>query len=192
MYSFPRSFDHQIRPWVRLFDEIEAGIHRNPLLRSQNLALSSFTPSFDVRETQGAYIFEGELPGVSDKSGIDISFVDDNTLVIKGRLERKLETEAPIETEEETTEHHRHHPRRPSELQGDDPSSSAGAREAEPTDHSDRYWIRERYVGEFHRAFNFPHRVNQDMVKASLKDGVLTIVVPKKKGHDRTRRIAID
>lgn len=41
------------------------------------------------------------------------------------------------------------------------------------------YWVSERSVGSFSRSFNFGSRVDQDHVKASLKNGVLSIVVPK-------------
>ncbi|KAL2218353.1 30 kDa heat shock protein [Thermoascus aurantiacus ATCC 26904] len=42
-----------------------------------------------------------------------------------------------------------------------------------------KYWVSERSVGEFHRSFTFPTRVDQDHVRASLKDGILSVVVPK-------------
>ncbi|MCJ1463006.1 hypothetical protein MMC07_001610 [Pseudocyphellaria aurata] len=42
-----------------------------------------------------------------------------------------------------------------------------------------RYWVSERATGEFERRFKFPNEVDQDAVKASLKDGILSIVVPK-------------
>nr|AAV33735.1 30 kDa heat shock protein [Trichophyton rubrum] len=37
----------------------------------------------------------------------------------------------------------------------------------------------ERSVGEFNRVFKFPSRVDQDAVSASLKDGILSVNVPK-------------
>lgn len=42
-----------------------------------------------------------------------------------------------------------------------------------------RYWLSERSVGEFHRNFAFPGYVDQDKVKVSLKDGILSLAVPK-------------
>lgn len=42
-----------------------------------------------------------------------------------------------------------------------------------------RYWVSERSIGEFSRTFNFPSRVDQEKVRASLKNGILSIVVPK-------------
>jgi len=42
-----------------------------------------------------------------------------------------------------------------------------------------RYWVSERSVGSFQRVFQFPTRVDHDNVKASLKDGLLSITIPK-------------
>lgn len=54
-----------------------------------------------------------------------------------------------------------------------------------------KYWVSERSVGEFHRSFSFPGRVDQDAVKASLKNGILSVVVPK--AHEKpSRRISIE
>jgi len=55
---------------------------------------------------------------------------------------------------------------------------------------SPRYWVSERSVGEFQRTFNFPGRVDHDGVHASLKNGVLSIVVPKA-NKPASRRIQI-
>lgn len=42
-----------------------------------------------------------------------------------------------------------------------------------------RYWVSERSTGEFARTFAFPVRVDHDNVKASLKNGILRIEIPK-------------
>lgn len=39
-------------------------------------------------------------------------------------------------------------------------------------------WISERYTGSFTRSFSFPSKVDQEAVKASLKDGILAITLP--------------
>jgi len=54
-----------------------------------------------------------------------------------------------------------------------------------------RYWITERSVGEFHRSFSFPTLVDQDNVKASLKNGVLSVIIPKK-AKQEVRRIRVE
>lgn len=54
---------------------------------------------------------------------------------------------------------------------------------------SSKYLIRECSTGKFKRTFTFPHKVDRSGVKASLKNGILTIVVPKqvKKGSERRK-----
>ena len=42
-----------------------------------------------------------------------------------------------------------------------------------------KYWVSERSTGTFQRRFSFPGRVDQEAVKASLKDGILSVTVPK-------------
>jgi len=59
-----------------------------------------------------------------------------------------------------------------------------------PKKASIKYWVTERSIGEFTRMFSFPDRVDQDGVSANLKDGILTVVIPKSKKHE-TRRIAV-
>lgn len=56
---------------------------------------------------------------------------------------------------------------------------------------SSRYWISERGVGEFSRSFSFPSRVDQDQVKASLSNGILSILIPKAKVPE-SRRINVE
>jgi HSP20 family molecular chaperone IbpA len=53
------------------------------------------------------------------------------------------------------------------------------------------YWVSERSIGEFLHNFSFPGHVDQDEVRGSFKDGILSIVVPKAKRPD-VRRIAIE
>lgn len=53
-----------------------------------------------------------------------------------------------------------------------------------------KYWVSERSIGEFSRTFTFPSRIEQDGIKANLKDGILTVVIPKAKKHE-ARRIEV-
>ncbi|EGX45906.1 hypothetical protein AOL_s00112g95 [Orbilia oligospora ATCC 24927] len=204
MLSFPRLISREMRPWLRLFEELEGSNpqHHNSF-RSQ---LSSFTPSFDVKETKDSYVLDGELPGVTDKSALDLTFVDENTLVVKGRVERNTETgnpsssssgttEAATENKEQGTTKSYHAP----SVEEEGESSAAVTKTSETSteiekkqDTGDKYWVRERYVGEFQRAFNFPQSVDHEAVKASLKDGILSIVVPKKTKPEGFRKINIE
>ncbi|KAL8952433.1 MAG: hypothetical protein Q9222_001668 [Ikaeria aurantiellina] len=48
-----------------------------------------------------------------------------------------------------------------------------------------KYWVSERSVGEFQRTFSFPGKVDQEAVKASLKNGILSVLVPKAAKQER-------
>jgi HSP20 family protein len=55
-----------------------------------------------------------------------------------------------------------------------------GKREAEERTQGDRYYAYERSYGSFTRTFTLPDGVDAEHVAADLKDGVLTLVIPKK------------
>ena len=151
-------------PLFRLLDDYD--VHRSS--SNQASSLRSFTPRFDVRENKEGYHLDGELPGIPQES-IDIEFSDPQTLVIKGRSQREFHT--------------------PDIPQNDD--NESGDQSVTKSDNKHRYWVSERSVGEFHRTFSFPDRVNQDNVKASLKNGILSIVVPKETASG-TKKITIE
>lgn len=149
--------------------------------------LTAFTPRFDIRETDDAYHLDGELPGLSQQN-IEIEFTDPQTLVIKGRTERSYSsgtppTEATVNTTSTSAENSGE--AAATGTQSTSPAttdSTTGVPEKtdESTDSSNgRYWVTERSYGEFSRTFSFPSRVDQDGVKANLKNGILSIVVPK-------------
>ncbi|KAH8755187.1 hypothetical protein F5882DRAFT_444803 [Hyaloscypha sp. PMI_1271] len=62
-------------------------------------------------------------------------------------------------------------------------SKSATTRDSKPPQAKGKYWLSERAVGEFSRSFKFHVRVDQVRVQASLKNGLLSIVVPKAEKH---------
>jgi HSP20 family protein len=96
---------------------------------------AGFTPSFDIRETPEAYLFEADLPGISP-ADLDISLAG-NRLAITGRREGTSKAEG-----------------------------------------ENRYTM-ERSFGCFCRSFNLPEGVDPDGIQADLKEGVLTLVLPK-------------
>jgi HSP20 family molecular chaperone IbpA len=161
-----------------------------------------FTPRFDVREDKEAYHLDGELPGI-DQKDVTIEFTDEHTLTIRGRTERHHEEgTAPTEAEEvhdkpaEGGKDKAHQPSVADEKDEEGKSSTAmtttGSTEVAqqgPSKH--QYWISERTVGEFQRSFRFDARVDQDAVKASLKNGILSITVPKSK-VSKSRRIQLE
>lgn len=55
----------------------------------------------------------------------------------------------------------------------------SGKRESEKTDSGDTFYTYERSYGSFSRAFTLPGGVDANKIKAELKDGILTIELPK-------------
>ncbi len=55
-----------------------------------------------------------------------------------------------------------------------------GKREAEAQNESDTLYVYERTFGSFTRSFALPEGADMDQIVAALKDGVLTVHIPKK------------
>jgi len=174
--------------------------------------MKSFNPKFDVRELGDTYELHGELPGIEQKD-IDIEFTDAQTLHIKGRTERTYTAGTPpagfidgshsagaIEQGngngngegnghgEKKAAAHKATVRDESEENADE--TAVEVVKQEPQGPGAKYWVAERNVGEFSRSFTFPVRVDQDAVKASMKNGILSIVIPKSK-KQQSRKITI-
>jgi HSP20 family protein len=96
----------------------------------------TFVPAFEVKETQDAFIFKAEVPGVEEKD-IDITLTGDRIVV-------------------------------------------SGRKDTEKREESDRFYTYERSYGSFSRAFTLPEGVSPDAVNAELKNGVLTLMLPKR------------
>ncbi|KAJ5998419.1 30 kDa heat shock protein [Penicillium sp. IBT 35674x] len=148
-------FSRDLSSLFRLFDDYD--VHRRG---NHHLAPRPYTPD--------AYHLDGELPGVAQKD-IEIEFSDAHNLIVKGRTEREYHHTEP-ETESEDSNK--------SENSETDAGSNKRNKPA-----AARYWASERTIGEFQRTFSFSTRVDQDAVTASLKGGVLSIVLPKAKAH---------
>ena len=58
--------------------------------------------------------------------------------------------------------------------------SVSGKRESEKTEQNETYYASERSYGSFTRSFTLPEGVDADKAHAELKNGVLTIAVPKR------------
>ncbi|KAL4866753.1 hypothetical protein BDV12DRAFT_130324 [Aspergillus spectabilis] len=168
-------------PLFRLLDDYDN--HRSSKGQNSTSTMRSFAPRFDVRETSDAYYLDGELPGIPQKD-IDIEFTDPQTLVIKGRSEREYHSSNNAEQGQPDSQ-----PQTPGES-SEVVKSSTEKQVSKTKADKPRFWVSERSVGEFQRTFNFPTRVAQDDVKASLKDGILSVVVPKA-APPASRKVAI-
>jgi HSP20 family protein len=168
----------------------------------------TFRPRFDVKETKDSYELYGELPGIAQKD-INIEFTDATTISIRGRTESVREEgrrpTAAVEpqpeqqkladsTETESTSSSKNYHKASVEDEEFTTITSEGTTEDTPApseapsqpqevakspEQASNYWFSERSVGSFARSFSFAQRVDQENVKASLRDGVLSIIVPK-------------
>jgi HSP20 family molecular chaperone IbpA len=150
----------------------------------------TFSPRFDMREVNDSYLLDGEVSGIC-QSDIEIEFVRSNTLVIKGRIRRDYKDSVPQtasssdlatspESDQPTVKGESSAKLSPEEVSKESPPAF-----------STKYWVYERQVGKFKRKFTFRRKVDQDDVKANLKNGILSIVVPKAPVHT-PKKIIID
>jgi HSP20 family protein len=66
----------------------------------------------------------------------------------------------------------------------------SGKRESEKQEGNERFFTYERSFGSFSRAFTLPEGVDSEHVQADLKNGVLSLVLPKKP-EVQPKRIAV-
>jgi HSP20 family protein len=105
----------------------------------ERMPLQQFMPQFEVRETDDAFIFKADLPGVSEDD-LEIT-IDQNRLTVSGQ------------------------------------------REMEQREDKDRYYAVERAYGTFTRTFTLPTNVDESRIEAEMRDGVLTLKIPKSREH---------
>ncbi|KKY29002.1 putative 30 kda heat shock protein [Phaeomoniella chlamydospora] len=199
MAFFPRhynsAFGSDFSPLFRLLDDVSDLTRPNG---SRVSSVRAWAPRFNVAEHEDSYQLDGELPGV-DQKNVSIEFTDPHTLVIKGHTEQEYTSGEPLEdvSAQGRIENVKNSHKPTVEDEGATTTSTAVAttsneqqvqKSGEPKYKS---WISERSFGEFHRSFSFPSRVDQDAVKASLKNGILSIIVPKMKAP-QSRKITIE
>jgi HSP20 family protein len=105
-----------------------------------------FSPRFEVKETEDAYVFKGDLPGIDEKD-VEISLTG-NRLTVSGR------------------------------------------REVEEREENERFYAYERSYGAFSRSFTLPEGADVEHAEAEMKNGVLTIKLPKRPEH-QPRKISL-
>ncbi|KAF2206402.1 hypothetical protein CERZMDRAFT_53227 [Cercospora zeae-maydis SCOH1-5] len=206
MSFFPRAFEQEFatfQPLFKLADDYSRHVANSTGNGNYSVSrtFKSFTPKVDVKENAQNYEIHAELPGIQQKD-INIEFTDSQTLTIKGRTEHvREEGTRPSGFIEASADHQQgkiedsHSNNTSHQPTVEDENAANGGNSSAPVQKSsadgkqvqqqqqqapkEKYWLSERSVGEFARTFSFPARVDQDHVKASLKDGILSIVVPK-------------
>jgi HSP20 family protein len=194
--SFARNND--FAPIFSLLDDLTNGEVTRRQSNSKQSQERFFAPRFDLKESKDTYLLEGELPGI-DQKDISIEFTDEHTLIVSGRSEVKREEGTrPKEIEGGEKVAIKDAPHKAS-VEDESATHSGEVTTTESTevvrsggkDPEHTYWVSERVSGSFTRSFSFPQRVDQDAVKASLKNGILSIVVPKAAAPE-SRRINIE
>jgi len=175
----------------------------------------TYTPRFDVAETATSYELYGELPGLAE-SDLSIEFSDAQTILIKGKVERVTPTSNSVANSAtpeantpglESDAHSDAGSERSLHATVEDEYDAADAPLATPTstaavsttekvekpaekkeEEKKKYWVAERKVGTFARSFSFSQRVEIDEVQASLRNGLLRVVVPK---SQKAKKVAV-
>jgi len=187
MANFPR--------FLGVSDELDSlfSLANNAAWNTQRPSRRVFSPHFDLRETKTAYELHGELPGVGQKD-VNIEFTDDSTLTIRGHTERSYTSGIPPRqlqsasisghiTEGGVSEDHKSQSSDTTAARTDSREVAKNAdtdNENHSSEHETRFWVSERSIGDFQRSFKMPTSVDKDNVKASLNDGILHILVPKR------------
>jgi HSP20 family protein len=214
MPFFPQAYLSPEASFLQLLSELDQPQQQKSACapRHHKRSYQTFTPKFDVTEVEHAYELYGELPGLS-QNDLSIEFTDAQTLVIKGKTERVLSgapaATTPAEPEAtkdaETSSEKSHNATVEDEYdEADTPlatpvsiaTATAAEAVAEPQQQQTeapkpktKFWVAERRVGDFARSFSFSQRIEQDGVEASLKNGILHVVVPK---SQKSRKVAVN
>lgn len=160
---------------------------------------NSFSPRFDIRESDSAFFLEGEFPGIARKEDIVIEKLGNRTLLVKT-------TNCRFNVDEEWNTHElaahadaEAQQQRPtaSNLANSGSHDGEGGRENSRKAKEERngFQVRldERRIGHLQRSFTFPSAVNIDALKARLRHGLLVMMVPKARdARDDSRRICIE
>lgn len=184
-------------------------------------SLKSFQPRFDVKEGKDAYELEGELPGIdqsnveiefTDPQTLSIRGRTEHhresgtrpSAAVQDQPEPAKLTNTEADTAADTAKYQQPSVEDEDTVLVDTPATSEKAEVApsapeqatpqqqpEKQEPDYKYYVSERSTGSFQRTFNFAARIDQDNVKASLKNGVLSIVVPKAQAPT-ARRINIE
>ena len=181
MSFYPRFANGDFSPLLFLLDEFESqrsDRSNSGTSDSPSQSPKTFSPRFDMREVNDAYLLDGEVPGIG-QSDVEIEFTDANTLEIKGHGRRDYENSLTVTgaSSEQATSSKSQQPTAEDEAEGG--SSVIKVSPRAPKGVLKKYLVSERQVGQFERTFTFPAKVDQDGVKASLKNGIMSIVVPK-------------
>ncbi|KAK0504037.1 HSP20-like chaperone [Armillaria luteobubalina] len=167
--SIARQLFREFRPLFRMLDEpithtpISWNMRSHPFFDDPFFSAPGFTrPAVDVTEQGKNYIVEADLPGVA-KENVEVRIGEGGrSLTIEGKVVSK----GP---EPETTQ--------PQASEGEQAASTEVTKTGTPTQISAerQFWSN----SSFTRTVWLPRPVDSSGVSAQLKDGVLTVTIPK-------------
>lgn len=141
-------------------------------------------PDVDFSDAISHYTVEVELPGIQDVNRISLTWTSWKTLVLTGSSFRDWQSDISSQpddgkknsgTPEMTTSANKDY-----RDDKDETAKGSSVTDSEQKDGPPYLLIGERRIGTFRREFHFPVSVEVEKVEASLKAGLLRIIVPKK------------
>jgi HSP20 family molecular chaperone IbpA len=147
------------------------------------------SPRIDIRETPEKYYIDIELPGLRSTSDLTIKWTNPSVIVVRGAINRNrtLEEESAIKAASTGYLNEKEN--------GKNASAKKNAQEnqKEEDNHHIHFLRQERRIGSFMRVFNFATDVDHDTLNATLRYGLLSIVVSKKPHVDmRNKHIKVE
>ncbi len=138
----PYNSVNSIREFDRIFNSFWNELPSVPKVRS---------PRVDIREREGEYLLEAELPGLTEKD-VEVN-VEKHILTISS-IQPAAEEKAAEEKAEVKAE-------------------------VKKEAFQEQFLVREIGRSSFHRSFKLPEGVSEEAIKAEFKNGILTLVIPK-------------
>jgi HSP20 family protein len=159
--------DTNFNPILHYIDEIDRHFSYHHRL------MNCFIPRFDLEEDDRSYYLYGEVAGAK-ACDIAIEPQDSHVLEISGSVHRQGTgaVHGTPRAEEVQSDENKHHSSAPTDTSKSESKKNHHQRE-------NKVLISERLVGTFHRTFSFPKAVDEGAIKASLKDGLLKLQIPK-------------
>ncbi|KAL9551465.1 hypothetical protein MBANPS3_004255 [Mucor bainieri] len=136
-------------------------------------------PATNILETPDTYELQAEVPGV-DKNSIKIEAPDSHTLTILGKVQDET---VPVKKEEDKMEEDAVSPVA-AEAQTDTPQPQDDQGSSAESGNKPAWWTNERVLGSFgsfRRSFFFLDPVTVEGATATIKAGVIKIVLSKAK-----------